>query len=354
MSEKAYTQPDIILSPERRKQTPVTVIYGGNSSERAGSMLSGQTAMNLLIQAGYAHVQGYDLTSETLRALPPPSEIGVAFLTLHGGAGEDGTVQGYLNMLGIPHTGCDVAASAICQDKAVFSSLVSSYGYNTPGQTVVPKNVDITQMNFNFPVVGKPRNGGCSYGVFLAQNMEELVSNYDFTRKFGDMVVEDFIPGREFSIGIFEDPKTGKPHVLPIVEVILHKGIQDFETKYPGGEELYEEILPAVLDPDVQHTIEAACADIFTRLGCRGYSRMDFRMAPDGTIYWLENNTSPGLIGEESDFPKMLVAGGVTLPDFADMMVEAALIHYREAKEEMANLPGEVEMCAYLGIPVAD
>lgn len=347
---------DDILSVERRKDLPITVFYGGNSSERAGSLLSGQTVSGLLKQAGYLHVETFDITPKTICTLPDRKTVGVAFMTLHGGFGEDGTLQGLLEMLNIPYTGCGVAASAISADKVLFSRFVRSLGYKTPNQIIVSNEEDIDSLDLDFPKVIKPANTGCSYGVFYVEDRTDLIKRAAFTRRFSDrMVIEDYIEGRELSIGIFENPHKRKPQVLPIVELILKRKIQDFETKYPGGEHLIETIIPAQLRTDIQDEIEATCADIFQQLNCRGYSRMDLKVTNSGTIYWLENNTNPGMISlEESDFPKMLSMGGIDLPDFVDLMVESALLNHLRKQKVAQEIPGEKEMVEYLGIRLAE
>ncbi len=347
---------DAILSLERRKQSPVTVFYGGNSSERAGSILSGQTVSNFLKQAGYSQVEGFDITPETIRELPDKEAVGVAFMTLHGGFGEDGTLQGMLEMLDIPYTGCGVAASAVSADKVLFNSFVRSLGYKTPDQIVLTDIKDLSRFNLDYPVVIKPATQGCSYGVFFVNREEELKERAVFTQKFSDrMVIEKYIPGRELSVGLFEDPYTGSPHVLPISENILQRPIQDFETKYPGGEHLIKTVIPAQLEPNIQTAIENICADIFKKLNCRGYVRMDLRLTANGDIFLLENNTSPGMLNpQESDFPKMLTIGGIDLANFVDLMIQAALINYYAKKKAQKELPGEKEMVDYLGIKLAE
>jgi D-alanine-D-alanine ligase len=348
--------PETALLLERRKQSPVTVFYGGNSSERVGSILSSQTISSFLKQAGYIHVEMFDITTETIRDLPDKKAVGVAFMTLHGGFGENGTLQGMLEMLDIPYTGCGIAARAVSADKVLFNSFVRSLGYKTPDQTIVTDVGDLDRLNLDYPVVIKPATQGCSYGVFFVRNKDELKERAAFTTKFSDrMVIENYIPGRELSVGLFEDPYTKSPHVLPIAEIFLKRPIQDFETKYPGGEYLIETVIPAQLDPDIQSTIESICVDIFKKLNCKGYVRMDLRLTENGDIFWLENNTSPGMLNpQESDFPKMLTIGGVDPSEFADLMVQSALIDYQAKKKAQRELPGEREMVDYLGIKLAE
>src|SRR3989338_1001276 len=338
------------LSPERRKDLPITVLYGGISSERPGSIRFSQTVADLLTRSGYSHVQRVDITPESVLSLANRDAIGVAFMTLHGGFGEDGTLQVLLEMLDIPYTGCGVAASAISADKVLFSRFVRALGYKSAGQIVVNNAQELEGMTMEYPKVIKPATQGCSYGVFFVKDRKELLHRADFTQQFSDrMVVEDYVDGRELTVGIFEDSRLGKPRILPITENILAREILDYETKYPGGEHLYQVVLPAQIDPSVQEEIETTCVDIFKQLDCRGYVRMDLRLTKDGDIYIIENNTSPGMLNlEESVFPKMLKAGGVEPSEFVDLMVEAALLHHQNKRDSAP--PSSTEMLEYLGL----
>lgn len=347
---RALENPAPLFSPEQRRQLPISVLFGGNSSERPGSIKSSITVANLLQQAGYEHVDRVDITDQTVRALAENRPFGVAFMTMHGGAGEDGTLQGLLEMLDIPYTGSGIAASAISADKVLFSNFVRGLGYKTANQIVVSRASELEGLDMTFPKVIKPATQGCSYGVFFVKDRAELLEKAAFSEQFsGRMAIEDYIPGREVSVGLFEDPHTGVPHVLPISEIFLKRPIQDFESKIAGGEALMETVIPAQLEPQLQGAIETICADIFTKLNCKGYVRMDLRIADNGDIYVLENNSSPGMLNmQESDFPKMLIAGGVNPPEFADLMVEAALLNYQERHAKKA--PSKKEMVEYLGL----
>ncbi len=339
----------IVLSPEQRRELPITVLFGGDSSERPGSIKSSTTVVNLLRESGYAHVEQLDITTQTVRNLADNRPFGVAFMTMHGGYGEDGTLQGLLEMLDIPYTGSGIAASAISADKVLFSRFVRGLGYKTANQIVVTHPEELEYLDMEFPKVIKPTIQGCSYGVFFVKDKVELLKRAAFSSQFSDrMAIEDYIPGRELSVGIFEDPHTKLPHILPMSEIFLERPIQDFESKISGGEHLMKTVIPAQLDFQTQITIETIAADIFTKLGCKGYVRMDLRLAENGDIYWLENNTSPGMLNMvESDFPKMLLAGGINPPEFVDLMIEAALINYQKRDK---RVPSKKEMKQYLGI----
>lgn len=341
-----------LLTPEQRRELPVTVLFGGNSSERPGSIKSSNTVARLLRQSGYTHVDQLDITTDSVRDLAVNRPFGVAFMTMHGGYGEDGTLQGLLEMLDIPYTGSGVAASSISADKVLFNRFVRGLGYNTADQLVVHSAHELGNLDISYPKVLKPATQGCSYGVFFVRDRDELLERAAFTEQFSDrMVVEDYIPGRELTVGVFEDPHSQRPHVLPITENILAREILDFEAKIQGGEHLYEVVVPAELDSSTRSRIEEACADVFQQLNCKGYVRMDLRLTDKGDIYFLENNTSPGMLSlEESDFPKMLHAGGIDPTEFVDLMVEASLSNYQAQHRNKGRVPSKQEMVQYLGL----
>ncbi len=340
------------LSPERRRELPINVVCGGDSSERPGSIKSGFTVAALLHQAGYARVQTVDVRRDSLHLLAARESAGVAFVTLHGGYGEDGTLQGMLEMLDIPYTGSGVAASAVSADKALFSRFVRGLGYNAPRQDVVGSVEVLEAIDMIFPKVIKPASSGCSYGIFFSTNKDELMRQARITAEFGSrIIVEDYIPGREVTVGLLEDPNGGQPVILPLCENRLVRPILDFEAKIQGGEHLYEVELPAQLDPLTRDSIATAASHIFRELGCRGYVRMDIRLRDDGTFFFIENNTNPGLLSvDESDFPKMLVAGGIDPAKFVDMMIEASLRNYQSKHDpRRMNMPSKREMLGFLG-----
>lgn len=341
---------------ENRKNLPVTVLCGGSSSERPGSLLSGQTIETLLKDAGYVQTIRFDLRDDNIKQLPNQNDIGTAFVVMHGGFGEDGTLQGLLDMHGIAYTGCGVAASAISADKALFNNFVRSLGLSVPNQIVIENIKDLEEIKIRSPKIIKPATQGCSYGVFYVENKTELLNRMNFSKRFSETtVIEDYIPGRELSIGLYEIPNSRQPRVLPILETILTRPILDFESKYPGGEHLSEIIIPAKMDSQVQKRIEFESIKIFNSLKCQGYVRMDLRLTPENEIYWLENNTSPGMISlTESDYPLMLQAGGVNPANFVDQIVESTLIRYQTKNTFKKTVPGEKEMVEYLGLKLAD
>jgi len=336
-----------------RKKLRIHVLYGGNSAERPGSVLSGITIESALHRAGYENVTRYDVTSDSVSSLVS-NKPDLAFLTCHGGMGEDGTLQALLKLLEVPYTSSGVSASAISADKVLFNRFVTSLGYNAPDQFPISSINELEKKDWEYPLIIKPVKQGCSYGIFLVQNLDELKERVNFSLQFeGRIIIEKYIKGREFAVGIFKYPKTRHPIVLPIAETKLSKGIFDFETKYPGGEHLYKTIIPAEVSIEEREQLEDMCKNVFTKLGCRGYVMMDLRLDIKDQFYFLENNTIPGMLSPtESYIPKMLNARGISLEKFVDMIVESTLIYHYQKKN--VSTPSEKEMVDYLGLKLAE
>jgi D-alanine-D-alanine ligase len=329
----------------------VDVLCGGDSSEREGSLQSGETMYQSLKRSGFANTRLRDITYNNLATLCE-DRPDVAFLAFHGGYGEDGKIQALLELFDIAYTGSGVAASAISMDKHLFSRFVSSLGYKVADQVVIEGlgSPDISRIRY--PAVIKPATQGCSYGVFYVESLEELRDHFPFASRFSDrIIVEEYIEGREFTVGIFDDPDLGQARVAPIEETIIHGGkkIQDYEVKYNEEERYIVCQLPAKLSLEEESKIGSICLDIYQRLGCSGFSRMDVRLTPLGEVYVLENNTCPGMLNMvESDFPKMLKAMDIPLESFVEKMVEQAMQLHTKRKSQV--LPSIDEMVRYMGL----
>jgi len=344
-----------MIAADDKQGMRVDVLCGGNSSEREGSLQSGETLLQSLRRSGFASSRLRDITYNNLTSLCD-DRPDVAFLAFHGGYGEDGKIQALLELLDIAYTGSGVAASAISMDKYLFSRFVSSLGYNVPRQTVVEGLCTPSTQEIRYPAVIKPVNQGCSYGVFYVTSPAELEEHIGFARKFSDRVlIEEYIEGREFTAGIFDDPDLGQARVAPILETIIKGGkkIQDYEVKYNEEERFVESRLPAELSLEDESGIKSVCQDIYVKLGCSGFCRMDFRLTNLGEIYVLENNTCPGMLNlVESDFPKMLMSMGISMESFVEKMVERAM-QSRNKRNSLAA-PDAREMVRYLGLEYDD
>jgi D-alanine-D-alanine ligase len=251
-----------------------------------------------------------------------------AFITVHGTPGEDGKLQGYFDMLGIPYNTCDATTSAITMNKAYTKAIVKDiHGLHTAHSVQISKTDDAHDMAtvvaaLKFPLFIKPNNGGSSVGMSKVHNIAGL--HDAFERAFKEdhqILVEEFIKGREFSIGIAR--LDGHITVLPATEIISKKEFFDYEAKYTAGAS--EEITPA----DIPHAKNAQVAEIVTevylRLNCKGMVRVDFILL-EGTndFYFIEVNTTPGQ-SAASLIPQQVRAAGMDLGEFYGKLIEGAM-----------------------------
>ncbi|NCI46896.1 D-alanine--D-alanine ligase [Sediminibacterium soli] len=249
----------------------------------------------------------------------------VILLCIHGTPGEDGKLQGYFDMLGIPYTSCDAATSALTFNKR-YTVAVASFGGISVARsmhlfkhTPVAPNEILAQLSL--PVFVKPNNGGSSIGMSKVNEAGELAAALDKAFKEDDQVlVEEFISGREFTIGVVRN--NAGIQVLPITEIITKNEFFDFEAKYQGRS---EEITPAQIDAAMQEKLEAAARRVYEVLNCRGVVRIDFiyNMTADRP-FMLEVNTVPGQ-SEASVIPQQVRAMGQSLKDFYSSIIEQAL-----------------------------
>jgi D-alanine-D-alanine ligase len=287
---------------------------GGWSSEREISLLSGQRVLNSLKGQGFQAV-GIDIsrnfTDQIKRA-----KIDLAFVILHGRPGEDGTVQGYLDLLGVPYTGSGVTASAICIDKVISKMLFERVGIPTPPYFVIEAGADVAaivaeaEKQFGYPMIAKPRSEGSSVGIELLEGRRGAAERCERVRRgFGDILLEQFIPGMIATVGVLvEEP-------LPILELVpRQRAFYDYEAKYTRGET--EFVLPARLDPKVADKIKELALKAHKLMGCSGFSRIDLVVKQGKLPYFLEINTLPGLT-DISDFPAEAENAGV----FYDEMI---------------------------------
>jgi D-alanine-D-alanine ligase len=249
----------------------------------------------------------------------------VILLCIHGTPGEDGKLQGYFDMLGIPYTSCDAATSALTFNKRYTVAVAAFGGINVAKSLHLfkhtPVGVDSILAQLKLPVFVKPNNGGSSIGMSKVNQPGELGAALEKAFKEDDQVlVEEFISGREFTIGVFRD-KSGTT-VLPITEIITKNEFFDFEAKYQGKS---EEITPAQVDALMQEQLESAARRVYELLNCRGVVRIDFIYdTAAGKPYMLEVNTVPGQ-SEASVIPQQVRAKGWTLKEFYSAVIEQAI-----------------------------
>jgi D-alanine-D-alanine ligase len=270
----------------------VVLLMGGRSAEREVSLVSGRECAAGLAEAGYkvTTVDVRDDLTVVLKALNPKPDL--VFNALHGRYGEDGTIQGVLDWLGIPYTHSGVLASALAMDKTVAKRLFESAGLRCPAGQLVHRSAVQAGDVLARPYVVKPNNEGSSVGVTIVRQGDNALPFSGIDWPFGDQVlVEPYIPGRELTVGVMGE----RP--LAVTELRPRQGFYDYTAKYTEGRT--EHLVPAPLPPAVYEAALQSALTAHKVLGCRGVSRADFRYDdskdnPSG-LYLLEVNTQPGM-----------------------------------------------------------
>ena len=306
------------------KECRVALLAGGTSGEREISIASGKGAKGALEEAGFT-VEWIDpAKSEDLKRLID-EKFDVAFLTLHGKMGEDGTVQGMLELLHIPYTCSGVQASANAMDKIKSKILYMTGDIPTAKfkQLNYGQEIDYDELvkTIGIPCVVKPATEGSALGVEIVESAEDLPAAIDRVFAIDKLaLIESFVEGTEVTAAVLgnEDPRG-----LPVIKIVPKKGeFYDFESKYaPGGS---EHICPAPIDPDITAKIQEYAIIAHKVLGCRGVSRSDFIIDKDGVPWILETNTIPGMTAT-SLLPDAAKADGMTFPELCTKLIEFAL-----------------------------
>ena len=253
---------------------------------------------------------------------------------IHGTPGEDGKLQGYFDLMGLPYTSCDAATSALTFNKSYTVAVAAFGGVNTARSLHlfkdIPVKADSILKQLNLPVFVKPNNGGSSIGMSKVTKAGDMPAALDKAFKEDDQVlVEEFIAGREFTVGVFRTNK--EVIVLPITEVITKKEFFDYEAKYQG---MSEEITPAKIDKGIEDKIRNTAKKIFELFNCRGVVRIDFIYnEARGEPYILEINTVPGQ-SEASIVPQQVQIMGWSLKDFYSSLIEEALSRKTRGKRQ--------------------
>ena len=250
----------------------------------------------------------------------------IVFLALHGRCGEDGRVQAAFDLLGIPYTGAGCLSTAVAMDKDLTKRLVAER-VNTPGWKTVEytaADIDALVASARLPLVVKPVDSGSSIGVSIAFTAQELRRALEEgAAQGGRTVLEQYVKGREFSVGILE----GK--ALPPIEIIPKTDFYNYENKYQPGATL--EVCPAQVAPEAAERMQQAALEVFRILGLSVYSRADFILTEDGTAYFLEINTLPGMT-PTSLLPQEAAAVGIEYPVLCERIMEASLEARKQGK----------------------
>lgn len=343
-----------------KRKLRVAVIAGGLSSEREVSLKSGVTVFRALATFKNLEVRYIDLTpdrkfiaaspkllqnqkikakattSAELISAAQNEKVDVAFLALHGKYGEDGTIQGMLELAGIPYTGSNVLASALAMDKVRTSKLAEAAGIRVPKSLVVlrddvanTKILSQIKKTVGYPCAVKPNQSGSSIGVSKVTTDKELKAALkQAAAEDGQIIIQQWITGRELTCGVIGNSGQGDLQALPIVEIVTPgTTFFDYHQKYQSTE--VKELCPAPITKKRARDIQQLATKVHHLIGCDGMSRSDFIMTKDNKIYFLEINTIPGLT-DRSLLPQQAKAAGISVEQLMMMQVELALKRHQK------------------------
>ncbi|MFA5867537.1 MAG: D-alanine--D-alanine ligase [Actinomycetota bacterium] len=289
----------------------IAVLLGGRSAEREVSLKTGEAVYKALKTHGYDAVK-IDAAGDVWNKLEA-EQPDKAFLALHGRYGEDGTVQGLLELMDIPYTGSGVTASAVAIDKKLTKDIFRQRG--------IPVAADYPPEGpVKYPVIVKPSREGSTIGVTIVKDESGLKDALKEASRFDDScLIEEFVEGRLLTIAVIGKP----PAALPIIEVKAHGGIYDYQAKYTPG--MTDYICPAALDPKIAEKLQDMSVLAHDALGCEDVSRVDFILQDNGRFVCLEVNTMPGLT-ETSLVPKAANAAGLPFEDLVVRILKGAAL----------------------------
>jgi len=297
------------------KNRRIAVLMGGPSSEREISLKSGNCVLKALKEA-QLNVTAFDVNRELPDRLIK-EKIDLVFIALHGKPGEDGTIQGMLDILNIPYTGSGVLASALSMNKIASKRLFQIAGIPTPEFRVVSKGKCHINPLENFPIVVKPSTEGSTIGISIVKKEDEFKKALETAFCYDDNIIcEKYIDGKEITVGILEEK------VLPVIEIIPKSGFYDFNAKYK--KESTDFVVPAELQEEKNAQIKQIALNAHKVLGCSGMSRSDMKLDSKLNPYVLEINTIPGLT-ETSLLPKAAQAAGISFMELCLRLLDLAI-----------------------------
>jgi D-alanine-D-alanine ligase len=329
----------------------ITVLMGGTSSERNVSLASGIRIVQALRGNGHkvtpldpargviSDAEQRELATGMVGTEPPSLEalskfaegtflpnltsmkeikdVDVAFLALHGGQGEDGTIQALLDMAHVKYTGSGHLSSALAMDKDLSKKLFRVADVKTADWLMAPATTEQVEGMLGLPVIVKPSKQGSTVGLTLVKKRSDLPGAIEEALKYDDEVmIERFVPGRELTVGVLGDV------ALPVGEIISKHEIYDYECKYTAG--MATEEFPAKISPEATERVQKQALAAFKSLKLKGYARIDFRLTTEGEFYCLEANTLPGMT-ELSLIPQGAAAMGIKFPELCERIVKLAL-----------------------------
>jgi len=311
----------------------VAILYGGFSSERVVSLQSGECVYNALQEVNIDSVlidTKTDLVNKLIQVKPD-----IVFIALHGEGGEDGSIQGLLDLMGIPYTGSGMKASMLAMDKFVSKIIWEKYGLPTPEYKLIDKSSDVSlgDIVFPLPCFVKPNSGGSSLGMSKVTCHENLKPAVELALNYGDQVlIEQFIEGKEFTVGIVND------EALPVIRVETKNEFYDYDAKYVSDATVYH--IPSGLSDSEDEKIKKIAKNAFESFGCKNWGRVDLIQDSVGGFWLIEVNTIPGLT-THSLIPKAAKAYGYAFGELIVELLDGAHL-YRD--DETYNAVNKIEM----------
>ena len=301
----------------------ISILYGGASAEHKISIQTGLEVAEAI--KDMYNLEMVNLEKEIYESPHNLLDTDLVFNALHGGDGENGTIQAYLDLHHIAYTGSGSKASKIAMDKNISKLIAHSVNIPTPKWVVIKRNShtgfklqNLKMPKFTYPYVVKPSDEGSTFGLSIVQDETKLSKAISLAAEYSDeILIEEYIPGRELTIGILGN----RP--LPIIEIKPSHDIFDFECKYTEG--MSEYIIPAELSDSLVRKVSEEAIKIYNIIGCRHYARVDFRLNEKDEYYFLEINTLPGMTST-SLLPKAAKAAGVEFPNLIDTIIKIATL----------------------------
>ncbi len=301
-----------------QKDSKIAVLAGGMSSEAEVSRRSAKNCLAALHRLGYKNAEIVEVTNNIAEDL---KRFEIAYNALHGKYGEDGCIQGLLELVKIPYTGCGVMASALCMNKEYTKKVLSSAGLPLIKSVLISKGDNLYEKvkSLNYPLMVKPVSEGSSLGMAKVNNTDELVKAvFDASKYNQDIMLEEYLEGVSATVGILE--KDGDMFATEILEFRPHTEWYDYEAKYTKG--MTDFIIPAEVSDEMTRKVKEVAIEAFKVCGCSGVSRVDFLIAND-IPYILEVNTSPGMT-DTSDLPAQAAAMGISYDELVEIILNSA------------------------------
>lgn len=315
------------MDREQLKELHVAVLAGGWSDEREISLASATECKRALEEAGFRHVELLDVARPDFVLSMTRGGYDVAFVAMHGRYGEDGCIQGLLEVLHVPYTFSGVSASAVGSEKDVSKAVYAAAGIRAPRgielkayASLSDDQIDWLVSEYGYPLFVKPACNGSSYGITKVTERGQLEGAIEAaSAEGGRVLIEECIEGVEITVPVIGNDD---PRALPVVEIVTGAEFYDLKVKYEPSS--LHHVIPARLEPGVYAKAQERAVRAHRALGCRGCSRSDFIVTPDGDPVILETNTIPGMT-ENSLLPDSARHGGIDFPELCTMFVELAL-----------------------------